>query len=435
MATDNLKSGDQDSSDNIDQGPLSREMLYELVWSEPMLKVAARYGVSSSYMARVCTRLNVPRPKRGYWAKLAVGKAPKVPALPDPQPGDELKWRREDEVYQANRPLPKPPASTPRRRSKEAHSQADEHSLIKGAKVFFEAARTSRDVGYLKPAKRLLVDLVVTKTVLDKALLLANQIFMSLEARGHRVVVAAEAEQFRRDEVEEREKPSRVRHYVDLWLPRRPTVVYIGTVAIGLTLIETSEEVKVRYVRGLYIRESDYVPPRPGRHLVDHTWTTTSDFATGRLCLQAYSPYGRAKWVRHWRESESHDLTVQIPVIVKQLEEAAVEIARLVEDGERQAAIERERWEAEQARWRQEEADRRAAKAVVESKQELIQIINDWAQWQNIELFLADVEQQAVALDPDTRQAVLVRLEGARALLGVGNSIERLKIWKRPQER
>jgi len=52
--------------------PLTREQLYTLVWAEPMIKVVARYGVSSSYMARVCTLLNVPRPERGYWAKLEV---------------------------------------------------------------------------------------------------------------------------------------------------------------------------------------------------------------------------------------------------------------------------------------------------------------------------------------------------------------------------
>ena len=69
--------------DETDDGPVSREALYEMVWSEPMLRVAARLGVSSSYMARVCTLLNVPRPERGYWAKLAVGKAPKQPPLPE----------------------------------------------------------------------------------------------------------------------------------------------------------------------------------------------------------------------------------------------------------------------------------------------------------------------------------------------------------------
>lgn len=41
---------------------ISREDLYGLVWSEPMIKVAKRFGVSNSYMARICTILNVPRP-------------------------------------------------------------------------------------------------------------------------------------------------------------------------------------------------------------------------------------------------------------------------------------------------------------------------------------------------------------------------------------
>jgi len=80
-----------------------------MVWSEPMLRVAARFGVSSSYMARVCTLLNVPRPERGYWAKLAVGKAPKQPPLPEPRPGDPLEWRPDGALPKRARPLPKPP--------------------------------------------------------------------------------------------------------------------------------------------------------------------------------------------------------------------------------------------------------------------------------------------------------------------------------------
>ncbi|MCK9365133.1 MAG: hypothetical protein M0P74_16215 [Syntrophales bacterium] len=47
---------------------LTREAMHSLVWKEPMLKVAARYGVSSSYLARICKLMNVPRPGRGYWA-------------------------------------------------------------------------------------------------------------------------------------------------------------------------------------------------------------------------------------------------------------------------------------------------------------------------------------------------------------------------------
>lgn len=59
-----------------------------------MTKVALKYGVSSSFMARVCTWLNVSRPERGYWAKLAAGKATKQPPLPEAELGDELEWNR-----------------------------------------------------------------------------------------------------------------------------------------------------------------------------------------------------------------------------------------------------------------------------------------------------------------------------------------------------
>ena len=33
---------------------VDRAKLYEQVWAEPMTKIASRYGVSSSYLARVC---------------------------------------------------------------------------------------------------------------------------------------------------------------------------------------------------------------------------------------------------------------------------------------------------------------------------------------------------------------------------------------------
>jgi hypothetical protein len=173
---------------------VSREALYELVWAEPMLKVAARFSASSSYMARVCTLLNVPRPARGYWAKLAVGKAPKQPPLPEPRPGDPLEWTRDGTLPKRARALPKPPDKTHRRPRKRRQPLPDRHPLTTDAKSHFEAGRLSYSAGYLKPAKRLLTDLAVTKTGLDKALSFANQLFLDLESRGHRVVIAPNTE-------------------------------------------------------------------------------------------------------------------------------------------------------------------------------------------------------------------------------------------------
>ena len=67
------------------QVSVSREALHDEVWAEPMTVVAARYTVSSSFLARVCQSLGVPRPPRGYWAQLKVGKPVTRPAFPVPR--------------------------------------------------------------------------------------------------------------------------------------------------------------------------------------------------------------------------------------------------------------------------------------------------------------------------------------------------------------
>ena len=133
---------------------ITREDLYELVWSVPMIKVAEKFDVSGNYLARVCTALRVPRPERGYWAKLAVGKAPKRPALPEPQPGDPIVWSRTDEFPSPSVPKPRP---TPRPRAPRlTRHVTGTHGLIRGAKEHFLASRKVDEGEHLKPYKKLL---------------------------------------------------------------------------------------------------------------------------------------------------------------------------------------------------------------------------------------------------------------------------------------
>lgn len=53
---------------------LTRRELYDLVWSKPMATLAGEFGLSDVGLAKICDRHRVPRPPRGYWAKLAAGK-------------------------------------------------------------------------------------------------------------------------------------------------------------------------------------------------------------------------------------------------------------------------------------------------------------------------------------------------------------------------
>lgn len=117
---------------------VSREELYALVWSKPMLEIARRFGVSSSYMASVCQHLNVPRPPRGYWAKVAAGKSlGRIPALPPPLPGNDQLWARGASGFRSPASDPVGLVETKGKISSNQHRKLSKHPLLEGAKEFF----------------------------------------------------------------------------------------------------------------------------------------------------------------------------------------------------------------------------------------------------------------------------------------------------------
>ena len=100
---------------------IKREELYEQVWSVPIVKLAAQYGLSDNGLRKVCRRLNVPMPQRGYWAKVEAGHKVKKTPLPgkaeqtrtqywrEPKrertAADEadVEWLKEREAFEADR--------------------------------------------------------------------------------------------------------------------------------------------------------------------------------------------------------------------------------------------------------------------------------------------------------------------------------------------
>lgn len=59
-----------------------REALYNEIWSEPVITVAKRYGMSDNGLRKHCKRLGIPLPPSGYWAKVKSGQKVSKPALP-----------------------------------------------------------------------------------------------------------------------------------------------------------------------------------------------------------------------------------------------------------------------------------------------------------------------------------------------------------------
>lgn len=98
---------------------LSRDELYERVWTDPVRTVAESFGISDVGLKKICAKAEIPVPERGYWTKLRNGK-PVVrvklplrgPAMPDeiaigPQPY-RSHWPRNLEAELAE-PLPAEP--------------------------------------------------------------------------------------------------------------------------------------------------------------------------------------------------------------------------------------------------------------------------------------------------------------------------------------
>ncbi len=63
-----------------------RELLYAEVWTQPATKVGEKYGVSDVAIGKLCRRLRVPVPGRGYWARKEAGYIVKQSPL--------LRWSR-----------------------------------------------------------------------------------------------------------------------------------------------------------------------------------------------------------------------------------------------------------------------------------------------------------------------------------------------------
>lgn len=64
------------------ENPPSREELFVLMWDQPTTKVAKQLGVSNVAIGKLCRRMQVPKPPRGYWAKIQAGEIIRKPPLP-----------------------------------------------------------------------------------------------------------------------------------------------------------------------------------------------------------------------------------------------------------------------------------------------------------------------------------------------------------------
>lgn len=423
---------------NNSTSPVSRDELYELVWSTPARTLASSFNVSDSYLARVCAALNIPRPAPGYWQKKAVGKDAPKPDLPEARPGDQLIWERGTPLAPVRKERRE--AGTVQGKAGKRPKRPGQHPLVAHAEPLFLKTRTIEDGEFLRPYKYLLPDILTSPDNLRRSLETASKLYDALEQKGYRVMIATPDSKIRRGEAEiqeVRQKDSRYgRYYTDqVWSPSRPTVVWIGAVPVGLILTEMTERVTMRYLNGKDYREDSPIIRKAKSWQLAHSWTSQKDVPSGRMRLIAYSAHRGTDWKLTWQETGSSTIVSQLASIVDQIKTSKDEIALLITEADERVERERREWEEMWDRRDREEDARNIRKASDESRVELLDIMQRWQQAMTIENFFTEVSKRLEREEPERRDVIEERLQKARSLIGSTDPLTFLEKWREPGER
>ena len=177
---------------------LKREALYKMVWSEPVSKLARGYRLSDRGLGKICQRLEIPVPGRGYWQMKKKGLKMPVPPL---RPTKKLNTTG---AY-INR------TSKPRMDGEQDHetcglitaeklpenkitvppSLDSPHSLIAMTQRSLIGAKID-DRGLKQPRARGCLDIRVGQDSIDRAILIMDTLVKALETRGFDISVAKE---------------------------------------------------------------------------------------------------------------------------------------------------------------------------------------------------------------------------------------------------
>jgi hypothetical protein len=418
------------------RGPISREQLFEQIWSKPMREVAASYGVSGSFLTRVCRRMNVPCPPTGHWARVAAGQTPAKRPLPPTDPWDDIAWIRGNEPPVAL-PLPQAPSPSNAGRRRRQGKRPTLHPIVAGARRQFDDLRNSHNE-YLRPKSRRLPDVYVSKGTVDRALNVASSLYLALEDRGHRVMLEPSNRSYARPALDERLEGGKGRdHRSDygLWTPDRTTVVFVGSVAIGLTVFEVSEKTKMRWGDHGYVRADTAPRPSSSRFGGLYDETIVKDMPSGKLCVRASSTYWRVKWEKFWPETKARQLAKRIKSIAREIEDAASLIVPMVAESERQAELEHQRWVAQRREEKRKALEKQRQDNLDASRQQLRAIIDAWGAAVRLDEFFRDAENRIGRLPVSERSQLLERLMLGRGLLGSTDPLEYFRTWILPSER
>ena len=156
---------------------LTREELYKKVWAAPMKATAQELNISTSTLANICRKNNIPLPPVGHWTKVELGHKITPPPLPDSSGNQQV------EIYVRERLSPELGTVAAEVPPKVPIPQELSHpAALKTEKLLASAKEDDKKL--LVPKAGRASHLIVSRQQLPRALRIMNALFLALEERG-----------------------------------------------------------------------------------------------------------------------------------------------------------------------------------------------------------------------------------------------------------
>ncbi|WP_293792630.1 hypothetical protein [uncultured Pantoea sp.] len=421
------------------QLPGNRQSLYELVWSKPTDEIIISFKISKQTLIAKCVELQIPRPLEGYWRAVEKGAAPPVPSLPPYKLKESIHPHTHSHELlnaevESEKPLPADLKST-----RKARPKSPSRSML-GGQLFFATKAillnsTITQLGYYKPSKRKLLDVNVSDRGMSGAEAFLLKLFAAVEKNGLLVRLAEMSESLRRRDIVVSEDGSREFLYPSLWKPSNESVICIDGLNVGFSLVEMTEDVPTKDVKGRYIRDEKMIDWSRGKNSAHLGYYSRRHIPCGRFRFQLYSPYKPDGWHQVFTQTKNCGLISQIPQMVKALRAAVPIMKKEIEAQKERAEAQRLRLELQINEYEKREVIRRKEEAYKNSVSELQGIMAKWAEDMRVEQFFIDAERDIQNCDPALQDKLRERLKAARDFMQGETALQRLLNWRTPDER
>jgi len=169
---------------------LTRSELYEKVWSIPIHRLAESYGLSDVGLAKICKKHKIPRPPRGYWARLAAGQKLSKTSLPTGKKDQVIvissnqnsKSREKAAIESLEINPVKTPIIIP-------ETLRNAHFLVKQSAEILKTGNPD-NLGLLSSESEDCLDIKVSKKNMRRALLIMDGLIKALEEHGNDVILS-----------------------------------------------------------------------------------------------------------------------------------------------------------------------------------------------------------------------------------------------------